>query len=541
MKTPFTITLLLLLNLAVLHGQYTPVHLSNTGIYTFFDELATLQVIELNSTIKPYSRSVITEKLREAELNRDRLTKRQIKELQFYLRDFGANGEGTTWAWINKPLNQRLHFFNSRDSLFRITVNPILGGNLWSNDNGSFNHWWNGVETYASYGNFSLFASLRDNHESTELTNRDYMNQNIGASNIKQFAGGKRDYWEIRGGMTYAWKWGHVGLLMDQFSWGDAHHGSNIFSGRTPAFARLDLQLNPAEWLQFNYVHGWLISEVVDSTLSFWVNNSYGPNYRRVYHPKFLAANMFTFKPFNYFYIGAGNSVIHDYRTPHAAFFIPVMFWKALDHTLNAGIENMNSQIFFTLSSRNIKGIHLYGSAFIDEVQVGRIFREGEYNFTSYKVGVSNQHLPNTKLILEYTWSNALVFMHYMPTTTFESNRYNLGHYLEDNAEELYAAVEFSPWRTMKIKVYYNIAKKGPDHTLLGTMPRAAITPFTPEVWRSIRTGISASMQLINDLYLRLGYEWREVTGEQEWIEMWTPEVHHGKTGTLNIGVNYGF
>ena len=367
------------------------------------------------------------------------------------------------------------------------------------------------------------------------------MNQNIGASNIKQFADGNRDYWEIRGGMTYAWKWGHIGLLMDQFSWGDAHHGSNIFSGRTPAFARIDLQLQPADWLQFNYVHGWIVSEVVDSTLSFWVNNSYGDEYREVYHPKFLAANMFTFKPFNHFYIGAGNSVIHDHRTPHAAFFIPVMFWKALDHTLNARIDNMNAQMFFTLSSRNIKGIHLYASAFIDEVAVKRIFREGEYNFTSYKVGVSNQHLPNTKFILEYTWSNSLVFMHYVTTTTFESNQYNLGHYLEDNAEELYAAVEFKPWRTVKIKGYYNLAQKGPDHTLLGTMPRIVLTPLEPIVWERRRAGISASLQLFHDLHLRMGYEWSHVSGEQEWIDIWTPEVYHGKTGTLNIGVNYGF
>jgi hypothetical protein len=510
-----------------LSGQYIPTHLSHKGIYDFMDELATQQVIDLNSAIKPYSRSLITEKLLEAELQTDQLTKRQAKELQFYLKDYGSfsrevSEPKTTWAWINKGRDERLHFFAYDDSIFRIRVNPILGGNLWSRDSTTFHHWWNGVETYASYGDFSLFASLRDNHESTELTNRDYMNQNIGASNIKMFSDGNRDYWEIRGGMTYQWKWGHIGLLMDQFSWGDAHHGSNIFSGRTPAFTRLDLQLNPADWLQFNYVHGWIVSEVVDSTLSFWVNNSYGDEYREVYHPKFLAANMFTFKPFNHFYIGVGNSVIHDHRSPHAAFFIPVMFWKALDHTLNARIDNMNAQMFFTLSSRNIKGIHLYASAFIDEVAVKRIFREGEYNFTSYKVGVSNQHLPNTKFILEYTWSNSLVFMHYVTTTTFESNQYNLGHYLEDNAEELHA-------------------KKGPDHTLLGTMPRNMVPHHEPIVWEQKRIGINASLQLFHDMHLRVGYEWSEVTGEQEWIELWTPEVYYGKTGTLNIGLNYGF
>lgn len=559
-------------------AQYVPVHISNHGIYDFLDELASLQVIEMNTALKPYSRSLICKKLMEAEENHESLNQRQLKELLFYLKDYAREpgytnnqqttnaatnkstqavsnhpvrrspGEGgaitpsaETLAKVDQPFLSSPNLFHYQDTSFSLTVNPILGGNLWSNANGAFNHWWNGVETYASYGGFAMFVSVRDNHESTALTTRDYMNQRIGASNYKIFSGGKRDYWEVRGGMTYQWDWGHVGLMMDQFSWGDARNGAQIFSGRTPAFTRAEMQLNPADWLQINYVHGWLVSEVVDSTLSFWVTNSYGSDYRKVYHPKFMAANHFTFKPFKHFYLGVGNSVIYDYRSPHAAFFIPVMFWKALDHTLNARINNMNSQIFFTLSSRNIRGLHLYGSVFIDEVQVGRIFREGEYNFTSYKIGATSYQLPNVNLTVEYTWSNSLVFRHFVPTTTFESNRYNLGHFLEDNARDYYAAVEFRPWRTLMIKSYYNLSQKGPDHTLLGTMPRTTHPPVEPVVWESRRSGIIASLQVINNMYLRLGYEWRDVTGEQEWIEMWTPEEYWGRTGTMVFGINYGF
>lgn len=538
------------------NAQYIPAHISNQGIYEFLDEMAAGQYIELNSAVKPYSRSLISEKLYEISDSKDLITYRQKQQLDFYLKDYSHQyltaseinaSPKSAWLWINKQPGQRLHFYQYVDSAFRITANPILGGNLWSNKNGTFHHWWNGLETKASYGKFALFASLRDNHESTALTNRDYMNQRIGASNLKLFYDGKRDYWEIRGGITYAWKWGHIGLLMDQFSWGDAQNGANIFSGRTPAFARLDFQLNPADWLQLNYIHGWIVSEVVDSTLSFWINNSYGSRYREVYHPKFIAANLITFKPFKHFYVGVGNSVIYDYRTPHAAFFIPVMFWKALDHTLNAGIDNMNSQIYLTLSSRNIRDVHLYGSAFIDEVQVGRIFRKGEYNFTSYKIGTSvipwpeKEFTGNLKMIFEYTWSNSLVFRHFVPTTTFESNQYNLGHFLEDNARDIYAAIEFRPWCTLKIRSYYNRSEKGPDHTLLGTMPRTTITPLDPVVWKSTRLGLDVSMQIFNDLYFRMGYEIRTVRGNQEWIDLWTPDVYQGETGTFNIGLNYGF
>jgi len=539
-----------LFTFSLLLGQYVPTHLSHTGIYDFMDELATTQVIDLNTSLKPYSRKLIAEKLQIAATKQEELSARQKHELDFYLKDYSKASSSvalakeepnTAFFWLNKPDHQRLDFFHYRDSSFQLTVNPILGTDTWVNTNGFFYHWWNGVETHATKGNFALFASLRDNHESLGLTNRDFMNQRIGASNIKGSFAGKRDYWEIRAGVTYAWDWGHIGLLMDQFSWGDASNGSNIFSGRTPAFTRLDLQMNPAKWLQFNYVHGWLVSEVVDSTLSFWVNNAYGSEYREVYHPKYMAANMFTFEPFKRFHLAVGNSIIYDARSPHAAFFVPVMFWKALDHTLNARIDNMNSQLFFTASSRNLKGFHFYTSIFIDEVQVARIFNPDDHNPVSYKFGLSTNRIKNTNFILEYTWSNTLIYRHYVPTTTFESNMYNLGHFLEDNAQDIYVALEYKPLRTLKLKGYYNYALKGPDHTLLGTTPRTTMPLFDPIVWESTRIGLSASMQVINDLYLRLGYEWRNVSGDQDMMDMWTPEVYHGQTGTVNVGVNYGF
>jgi hypothetical protein len=328
---------------------------------------------------------------------------------------------------------------------------------------------------------------------------------------------------------------------MGQFAWGENNAGANIFSGRTPAFPRLELAMNPAPWIRFTYIHAALVSEVVDSTLSFTTSNAYGIDYREVYHPKYLAANIFTFIPTRGLQLSVGNSIIYDYRYPHAAFFLPVAFYKAIDHTLNARINNMNSQLFFSLSSRNLKDVHLYGTVFLDEVAVDRIFNSEEHNFVSYKAGIASTLLANTRIWAEYTWTNALTFRHNVPTLTFESNQYNLGHYLEDNAKEFSLGLEYRPVRTLQIAAYYKHAVKGPDHTELGTMPRTEITPVEPVVWESSRAGLLATCQLINDLYLRLGYEWRKVSGDTEYVEQWTPEVYHGTTGTLRIGLNYGF
>lgn len=542
----FLLISLLLPGLPGLQAQYVPVHLKHEGIYRFLDELAAGGHIHLHSLLKPYSRVEVARLLETASENRDALNRRQQAELDFYLRDFGRetgypSSEGADWLWQKKHGDKRFDVFYYRDSLFSMTVNPVLGTDVWVNGNGSFYHWWNGVEVHSRVGRLGVWASLRDNHESEVLTSRDFQNQRTGAANIKFTSAGNMDYEEFRGGIAYAWDWGHAGLIMDQFSWGESNAGAGIFSGRTPAFPRLELDLEPASWFSFRYVYASLVSEVVDSARSFWVSNSYGDEYREVYHQKYLAANMFTFTPFRGFQLAVGNSVVHDTPGPSLWFLVPAAFYKSVDHTMNARIDNMNSQLFLSLSSRNLRGFHFYGSIFIDELAVDRISDPDEYNFVSYKGGAS-AHLPfNLRLAAEYTWTNALTYMHYVPTTTYESNRYNLGHFLEDNARDLYLEASWSPWRTLRVKAWLRHSLKGPDHTELGTMPRPNIAPFDPVVWEDRRAGVLASVQLINDLCLRLGWEWRNVEGEQDNLDLWTPAVYHGTTSTLRFGINYGF
>jgi hypothetical protein len=464
------------------------------------------------------------------------LTSRQQKELAFYLKDFNKE------KYLNKKFTRRLDLFYYRDSSFSFTVNPIIGSNMWSNRNGFEYHWWNGAEARMTIGKWGMYGSLRDNHESSSFTKPGYLNQNPGSSRPIVFSDGKADYEEIMGGITYAWKTGSIGLIKDHLEWGTNYHGANIFSGRSPAFVHLDLKLKPVKWFEFHYFHGWLNSGVIDSSRSFYITNGYGTSYRSVYHNKFIAANLFTFYPVSKLAISAGNSIIYDYEHVHPAYLIPVMFFKAVDHNLNSYINNMNSQMFIEISSKNLNHFHIYSTLFLDELAVKRITQPDEHNFYSYKGGVRiTELIPNFFAGFEYTITNALTFKHFVPTTTFESNSFNLGHYLTDNAKELFLTAGFKPFRNMVAELSYSHMLKGPDHTEMGTMPRETIKSFTPVVWESKSIAFNASWQVINDLYLRLGYEWRNVTGDPDALVKYSPEFWWGKTGTLNFGINYGF
>ncbi len=533
------IILLFFLNLSITFSQEVYQHVSNRGVYEFLDEMGNLQFIELNSSVKPYSRLFIAEKLAEVQdmvkTGSIHLNKRQAGELEFYLRDYHKE------LLPGKDYKKRPDIFYHKDSIFTFSINPILGIEYWHNKSGSAYHRWNGAEAFAYVKNFGFYVSLRDNHESVLLSKESYLNTRQGA-NYKILKDGGYDFSEMRGGISYQWKWGSIALVKDHFEWGNYSHYPNIFSAKIPSIAQVKLKVKPADWFEFHFMHGWLVSEVIDSVNSYTFTNSYGTTRRDLMRKKYLSANLFTVKPFKNLFISAGNSVIFS-DVQHAAYLIPLMFFKSVDHTLNATDRigrnvGQNSQMFFDISSRQIKHLHLHASMFIDELSIARFFKKDEYNFVSYKAGFHlSDFPPNTFLAFEWVRTNPLVYKHNVITTTFESNGYNLGHYLQDNAREIYISAGFRPVKKLLFKTEFIYAEKGKDHDSLGTY-RIGI-PFMDSVqWSSKTWSFLARYQVFNDAFIFLSYIYSSIPGE---MFIYNPEIFTGTQHTFSGGVNIGF
>jgi hypothetical protein len=89
------VLLLLLVSIITLtKAQDIPVHFNNSGIYEFLDEMAASGYINTNAAVKPYSAKFIYTCLEEANKSIDLLTKRQRKELNFYLRQYSIFADG---------------------------------------------------------------------------------------------------------------------------------------------------------------------------------------------------------------------------------------------------------------------------------------------------------------------------------------------------------------------------------------------------------------------------------------------------------------
>ncbi|NVO01722.1 MAG: hypothetical protein HXX09_03395 [Bacteroidetes bacterium] len=549
LKAKYFLVLLLVFLLKNSFSQDVFQHVSNTAIYDFMDELANQKVISINSAIKPYSRKFIAEKLVEAEKSITSLTKRQKEDLAFFKRDYFKELPGNeNIYYFGKGLfnkenrekdrkNRRLDLFFSKDSLFTITINPIVGFQYFTNEKEHVYHRWNGAEANAYIGkNFGFYASLRDNYESTALSTPDYLVQSTGAG-FKGSVKGGVEYSEMRGGVTYSNKWASIGVIKDHFVWGNNYNGSNIFSGKTPSFAQVYIKIHPVKWFEFNYVHGWLSSEVVDSANSYTIPSGT----RLVYQEKHLSANMFTFIPFKKFNISLGNSIIYSNMGSNPAYYMPVFFYKSLDHTyVTSNFGGSNAQMFFDVSSRQIKNVHIYASVFIDELNISNMWDAAKQsNFFSGKFGFRFSKIPNVSIIGEYTRTNPIAYKHFIPTTTFESNNYNLGHYLRDNSVEYYVCARIKPIRKLMIDLSYTESMRGKDYSYTGINYSGLGDPFIDSVaWKNKSVNLKFRYELFNDAYITFEYCNSLTTGE---IVKYTPLLYRGNRNTLSFGFNYGF
>ena len=550
---------LLILYLLIIGNAFTqevPQHISSTGIYDFLDEMAGQQVITLNSVVKPYARVCIAQKLQETALNRDKLNKRQLYQLDFYLRAYRLETGNNTkqrqdidiWRKENLSLSLLPPGIFYKDSLFTASLQPVLGYYTYSNSSGNIYHSWGGLDFKAYIGkHWGIYANLRDNHESELMAAPSYFTQEPGG-NYKINEGGRigGDYSEMRGGIIYSWDWGSFGLIKDHFEWGNNYNGSNIFSGRTPSFAQLSLHLNPVKWLDFHYVHGWLVSEVIDSARTY----NFGYGIRNVFREKYIAANIFTITPFRRLNISFGNSIIYSDLNVQAAYLIPFLFYKSVDHTLNHNIENQNSQMFFDISSRQIKHLHLYTSVFIDEFSITRVGDKSKNNFIGGKFGFRLSNILNRNVFLtaEYTQTSPITYQHKIPAVTFESNKYNLGHYLRDNSREIFVSISFKPYKQLNLSAGYTIAQHGNDYYY--TDGALAITyPFLKEkTWQNQTLKFRADYEFTQNSHIFVEYTMSNINGydvdnlpASYYIGKYTEPFYRGKTNTIGLGLNIGF
>jgi hypothetical protein len=552
-----------------------PRHTSYYRIYNLMDELASFGLIDLNSAVKPYGSRWMQQQLFAIATNSDKLQVlplRLRREVLYQLEEFALEGGRLPESKLKivQRENNRIALwppeYNYNDEEFQASIRPVLGMHLTMNDKGSIDQRWFGASFHSYIGRYiAIYGSLRDISHSGDgvLSRSGYLNNEPGFEYTQE-----TDYSESRGGIVVGTDRYSVSLTKDQVIWGDNLNGSNIISGRVPVFPSVNLRLKPADWFELNYFHGWLVSNLTDST-RYYLDNLNQRHYRP--HKKYMAANFMTFTPVKGLKFSAGNAVIYAEDQPYPGFFIPIAFYKSIDHstTKGTGLENQNSQLFFNFSSRNINHLHVFGSVYIDEVQWRRFRPDSpDKNPVSYKVGaqLSNFPVKNISIGGEYTRSNIINYKHSIPALSYASNSYNIGHYLGDNAREQYVEMVYKPMRGLDIKLYYLDALKGNEYEYIrrGTFnnQKYTITDIISNpspgdiIWTNQTLGMNISYELFRNAYAIVNLTQTNIQGHdagsdvvfgehrmtaQEALDSYTPLIIQGKNSTIKIGFSLNF
>jgi len=504
-------------------------------VYSFLDEMAAEGHIRINTFSKPFARNFIAAQLDSLDGKRTALNKRQIDQLDFFLKDYGKELQsGMDW-------NRRRDLLYRSDSVFSVTINPILGGTVMANENGTRIHRRVGAEFFATAGKFGFYGSLRDNNVTEVIAAPQYLTPLDGQNYKNISAENRSDYNETIGGISYQWNWGDISLVKDRYVWGNTNRHANIFSGKAPSYAALSYRLYPVKWLDFQYMHGWLVSEVLDSARTYLTPNGN----RRVQTNKNIAANFITIKSKWNIDFTAGNSIIYSDQGIQPVYFIPFMFYKSADHTYSGTGSNelgQNAQMFFDVSVRSLRKVHFHASLFVDEVSFSNIWDSGQHtNIMSLKLGGTWYNaLPNLNLSAEYTRTNPWTYRHQIPSTTFGSNQYNLGHYLGENADEVYLSATYRPWKTLMLKGSIWQARKGPEHVyeiILGNANVTGLDFMADTEWEQLGLRLDADWEILNGAAIFLAGSYQSTKGNP----LYTPGFLSGDILTLEMGFRIGW
>ncbi len=528
---------------------YEPIY--NTDIYNFIERLTDRGLIQLFSDIKPITRLTITEKLRVVNQQRDKLTEADRERLDFYLDEYSLERKylekdtTITSVFFNKPENERFNLYKYYSPFFTFTADPVLG--LSYDISKKTYHQLTGVQMQGRIGdNWGFYFNYRDNLERGDKLDRHKLFSPATGVIISKNSSKSFEYSETRGGISYGWKWGMITAAKDFIQIGPGNQSSVILSDKAPSFPYLHLEISPVDWFRYDFIHGWLNSDLIDSTTirptGVILNNSGKEMLAYSSLPKYYVGHSISIRPFNNLWFTLGESIIYGHNVEYI-YFLPV-FLRLADHYIskNGSDSGGNAQIYFN-SSYTWQKINskLYFSLYIDELSLESLFSGGK-NPQVYAVTLggnfTNPLWKDNYLTFEYNAIRPYSYMNADPLHTYTSAGYQLGHWIGSNAVQLYAQMEqYLPYM-INVKGYFNYVLKGSKENINDYYN--GVTSTYPLLSGSVSTysqfGIKLSYNPYNDLYFTVEYS-SVLKSDGRFIN----EYRVNKDESFITSVRYGF
>lgn len=512
-------------------------------VYPYLYRMAQKGLIEFNDLIRPVSRQHIFEQLETLAGKTDQLSEREKQELNFYLQEYRPHTQADSITAVShllrKDANKRWRAFSVVTKDFQLHADPILSvGGVSIRDN-SFRQVSNGLQFWGTAKRWGFQFYYRDITESgTGMRNFREESPETGIIRVGTFNQEQQNHSEIRANISYAWKKSSLSLGKDQYLWGYGENGRIVNSDKSPSFTYLRWDYQPLPWMRFQYMHGWLNSNLVDS------NRTYGTgttgvfdDVRLIFRSKYIASHTLQITPIRGLNISVGESIVYSDRLD-PGFLIPFNLFKVYDNNrsfnnLNAG---NNGQLFAQVSSRNhLKNTHLYATLFIDEIRISSMFdRQRSRNQIGFNAGfsVTDLFLHYLTVGAEYTRVNPFVYQNLVPTQNYTHHDHLMGDWLGANSDRFIAFMRYNPLPRLRLNMRYQYIRKGAP----GSIWDQYYAEPQPRFLSDFRFNRS-------DLHLGFHYEWINnlyIIGN---VQLQNREAANGTSVRQNImqlGIHYG-
>lgn len=419
-------------------------------------------------------------------------------------------------------LGERWNLYTIRTEELNLELNAVLGGKAQFNKGGAFTYRYSNGLTFFGYfkdvvGFYFNFHDNREQGDRVDFTRALTPDQGI----VVVKGGFPENYIEFD-------KFdGHVSLNLGRLQievgkdvnvWGHGYRGQLILSAKPPSYPQVKLNVRLTDWLNFTYIHAWLFSDVVDSVMTYktGLSASLGSGYdRKIYRDKYFASHIIEATIIPGLDISLGESIIYSDKTPQLIYLIPIMFFRAADH-YNRGQDN--SQFFMDVKANLIKNVGFYGTLFIDEITMERIFdRDKARNQLGFQIGtlVVNPLVDDLNFRAEYTRILPWVYSNYIPADTYENNGYTLGHWIGQNADDLYLEANYYPFRSLKLSAYYEKFRKGGQKDIYYQYVVPSQLFLYGPVRRQDDVGLILRFEPLRDLFATLSARFTTVSDEK--------------------------
>ena len=522
---------LVLSSITIAQVVYEPLH---RDVYLFLSRLSQKSIIVFDDQVRPVSRKYIAQKLIEASEKSTQLTSLEKEELEFYSKDFKlefdilnkVESDSVRLTLLAYDEGNRLRLFSFKNKLFAMNLSPILGLNIGSRDDEKLTHIWNGIYTYGyldSYIGFSF--DFRDNSENgNSIDKRKDFTPVTGVEakssvTVPIYASDKMEYSEAKAVIATDWSWGSCAIGKDFLEWGYGESGLLVLSQKPPSYGFIRLDIKPVDWLKFNYVHGWLSSGVLDSNTIFY-NSANGISFSFI--DKFIATHSLIITPISGLDFSVGESIIYDDELEFL-YLIPIMFFRLADHQLSNQLNAAggNAQFFIGVSSKGqIKNTHLYGTLFIDEITLSGLFdsykQRNQFGFT-FGGSVTDLPIDNLTLKVEYTKIFPFVYRHFVQTTDYASAGYFLGHWMGNNADLIYASLNYRFLRGLQATLWGQYIRKGEDGNVQQQYNIQPQPPFLFGLRKNYEYfGAEIKYEYTHELFAKLSFQTTNSSVQQE-------------------------